>query len=129
MSSAAMLEPTATTSATSAEEWQLRCELAAAYQLADLYGMSDLAATHISVRLPSDEHHFLVDSFGMLFDEITASSLIKVRPLQHASSQRETRSTLKRDMIGAPGARTGNVHGYLLCRGWTHSFAEGLEGR
>jgi ribulose-5-phosphate 4-epimerase/fuculose-1-phosphate aldolase len=78
MSSAATLEPTATASATSAKEWQLRCELAAAYQLVDLYGMSDLAATHISVRLPGDEHHFLVNSFGMLFDEITASSLIKV---------------------------------------------------
>jgi ribulose-5-phosphate 4-epimerase/fuculose-1-phosphate aldolase len=59
-------------------EWDLRCQLAACYQLTDLYGMSDLAATHISVRLPGDEHHFLVNNFGMLFDEITASSLIKV---------------------------------------------------
>ena len=59
-------------------EWDLRCELAACYQLVDLYGMSDLAATHISVRLPGDDHHFLVNRFGMLFDEITASSLLKV---------------------------------------------------
>jgi len=62
----------------SEEEWALRCELAACYQLIDLYGMSDLAATHISVRLPGDEHHFLLNPFGTLFDEITASSLIKV---------------------------------------------------
>jgi ribulose-5-phosphate 4-epimerase/fuculose-1-phosphate aldolase len=61
-----------------AEEWELRCQLAAAYQLVDLYGMSDLAATHISARVPGREHHFLVNQFGMLFDEITASSLIKV---------------------------------------------------
>jgi ribulose-5-phosphate 4-epimerase/fuculose-1-phosphate aldolase len=59
-------------------EWDLRCDLAACYQLTELYGMSDLAATHISVRLPGDDHHFLVNNFGMLFDEITASSLIKV---------------------------------------------------
>jgi ribulose-5-phosphate 4-epimerase/fuculose-1-phosphate aldolase len=62
----------------SAEEWALRCDLAACYQLIDLYGMSDLAATHISVRIPGDEHHFLLNRFGMLFDEINASSLIKI---------------------------------------------------
>ena len=62
----------------SPEEWALRCELAACYQLVDMYGMSDLAATHISVRLPGNEHHFLINRFGMLFDEITASSLLKI---------------------------------------------------
>jgi len=60
------------------EEWQLRCELAACYQLADLYGMSDMAGTHISARVPGPDNHFLVNTFGMFFDEITASSLIKV---------------------------------------------------
>ncbi|MGE0800364.1 MAG: class II aldolase/adducin family protein [Lautropia sp.] len=60
------------------QEWQLRCELAACYQLTDLYGMSDLAGTHISVRLPGERNHFLLNPLGMLFDEITASSLIKV---------------------------------------------------
>jgi len=62
----------------SAEEWQLRCDLAAAYQLIDLYGMSDLVANHISARVPGPEHHFLLNPLGTLFDQITASSLIKV---------------------------------------------------
>ncbi len=60
------------------QEWRLRCELAACYQLTDLYGMSDMAGTHISVRLPGSEHQFLLNPLGMFFDEITASSLIKV---------------------------------------------------
>ena len=59
-------------------EWRLRCELAACYQLTDLYGMSDLASTHISVALPGPEHHFLVNPLGVLFDEMTASALLKV---------------------------------------------------
>jgi ribulose-5-phosphate 4-epimerase/fuculose-1-phosphate aldolase len=62
----------------SAEEWQLRCDLAAAYRLTALYGWSDLVFTHISVRMPGPEHHFLINAYGMLFEEITASSLIKV---------------------------------------------------
>lgn len=62
----------------SPEEWALRCDLAAAYQLVDLYGYSDLAGTHISVRVPGPEHHFLLNPLGVLFDQITASSLIKV---------------------------------------------------
>jgi ribulose-5-phosphate 4-epimerase/fuculose-1-phosphate aldolase len=60
------------------QEWQLRCELAACLQLTDLYGMSDMAGTHISVRLPGPEHHFLLNPLGMFFDEIRASALIKV---------------------------------------------------
>lgn len=62
----------------SEEEWAVRCELAACYQLTDLYKMSDLAGTHISARVPGPEDHFLLNPFGYLFDEITASSLIKV---------------------------------------------------
>lgn len=62
----------------SAEEWQLRVDLAAAYRLAALYGWTDLNNTHFSARVPGREHHFLLNPFGMLFDEITASSLIKV---------------------------------------------------
>jgi len=62
----------------SAEEWQLRCDLAAAYRLVALYGWSDLVFTHISVRLPGPDHQFLINPYGMLFDEITASSLIRV---------------------------------------------------
>ena len=62
----------------SKEEWKVRCDLAACYQLVDLYGMSDLTGTHISARVPGPEHHFLLNPYGWLFDEITASSLIKV---------------------------------------------------
>ncbi len=61
-----------------AEEWALRVDLAAAYRLAAIYGWTDLNNTHFSARLPGPENHFLLNPFGMLFDEITASSLIKV---------------------------------------------------
>jgi len=62
----------------SAEEWQLRVELAAAYRLVALYGWSDLVFTHISARVPGPEHAFLINPYGLMFDEITASSLVKV---------------------------------------------------
>ena len=62
----------------SAEEWQLRQDLAACYRLVAHYGWSDLVFTHISVRLPGPEHHFLINPYGLMFDEITASSLVKV---------------------------------------------------
>ena len=62
----------------SAEEWQLRCDLAACYRLVASYGWSDLIFTHISARLPGPEHRFLINPYGMLFEEITASSLIVV---------------------------------------------------
>ncbi|MBT2304611.1 class II aldolase/adducin family protein [Variovorax paradoxus] len=62
----------------SAEEWQLRVDLAACYRLVALYGWSDLVFTHISARVPGPEHHFLINPYGLMFDEITASSLIKV---------------------------------------------------
>ncbi|MDC8785663.1 class II aldolase/adducin family protein [Roseateles koreensis] len=59
-------------------EWKLRCDLAAAYRLVALYGWSDLVFTHISARIPGPEHHFLINPYGVMFDEITASSLIKI---------------------------------------------------
>ena len=62
----------------SAEEWALRVELAAAYRLVAAYGMSDLIYTHISARIPGPEHHFLINPYGLLFEEVTASSLIRV---------------------------------------------------
>ncbi len=62
----------------SPEEWKLRCDLAAAYRLVALYGWSDLVFTHISLRIPGPEHHFLINPYGLMFDEITASSLVKV---------------------------------------------------
>jgi len=62
----------------SAEEWKLRVDLAAAYRLVALYGWSDLVFTHISARIPGPEHAFLINPYGLMFDEITASSLVKV---------------------------------------------------
>jgi len=67
----------------SPEEWQLRVDLAACYRLVAAYGWSDLVFTHISAKLPSalcgpGEHHFLINPYGLMFDEITASSLVKV---------------------------------------------------
>lgn len=59
-------------------EWEVRVALAASYRLVDLQGWSDMTSTHISARVPGPEHHFLINPHGMLFDEITASSLIKV---------------------------------------------------
>jgi ribulose-5-phosphate 4-epimerase/fuculose-1-phosphate aldolase len=64
--------------AVSAEEWQRRVDLAACYRLVAAYGWSDLIFTHISARVPGPEHHFLINPYGLMFDEITASSLIKV---------------------------------------------------
>jgi ribulose-5-phosphate 4-epimerase/fuculose-1-phosphate aldolase len=62
----------------SGEEWQARIDLAAAYRLSALFGWDDLIFTHISARVPGPEHHFLINPYGMMFDEITASSLVKV---------------------------------------------------
>src|SRR5436853_6571069 len=59
-------------------EWQARIDLAAAYRLVALYGWDDLIFTHISARVPGTEHHFLLNSYGMMFDEVTASSLVKI---------------------------------------------------
>jgi|EP01034_Spumella_vulgaris_P033551 ribulose-5-phosphate 4-epimerase/fuculose-1-phosphate aldolase len=62
----------------SPEEWQLRVDLAACYRLVAMHGWSDLIFTHISARIPGPEHHFLINPYGLMFDEITASSLVKV---------------------------------------------------
>jgi len=60
------------------EEWRTRVDLAAAYRLVAHYGCDDLIFTHISARVPGPEHHFLLNPYGMMFDEVTASSLVKV---------------------------------------------------
>lgn len=62
----------------SIEEWALRVDLAAAYRLIAHHGWDDLIFTHISARVPGPEHHFLINPYGFLFEEITASSLVKV---------------------------------------------------
>jgi ribulose-5-phosphate 4-epimerase/fuculose-1-phosphate aldolase len=59
-------------------EWETRVDLAAAYRLVDLFGMTDLHLNHISARVPGREEHFLINPFGMMYEEITASSLIKI---------------------------------------------------
>jgi ribulose-5-phosphate 4-epimerase/fuculose-1-phosphate aldolase len=59
-------------------EWQLRVDLAACYRLVAHFGWDDLIFTHISARVPGSEHHFLINPYGMTFDEITASSLVKI---------------------------------------------------
>src|SRR5712691_1869607 len=71
-------------------EWRTRVDLAACYRLVDLFGWSDLINTRITARVPGPHDHFLINSFGMLYDEITASSLVKidvdgndVEPSQH----------------------------------------------
>jgi len=60
------------------EEWQVRTDLAACYRIIARYGWDDLVFTHISARVPGPEEHFLINPYGMLFEEITASSLVKV---------------------------------------------------
>jgi ribulose-5-phosphate 4-epimerase/fuculose-1-phosphate aldolase len=62
----------------SADEWQQRVDLAACYRLVALFHWDDLIFTHISARVPGPEHHFLINPYGMMFEEITASSLVKV---------------------------------------------------
>ena len=64
--------------AVSAEEWQARVDLAACYRLVAAYGWADLVFTHISAKLPGPDEHFLINPYGALFQEITASSLVKV---------------------------------------------------
>jgi ribulose-5-phosphate 4-epimerase/fuculose-1-phosphate aldolase len=59
-------------------EWQLRTDLAACYRLVAQFGWDDLIFTHISARLPGPDHHFLINPYGFLFSEITASSLVKI---------------------------------------------------
>ncbi len=62
----------------SAEEWQARVDLAAAYRLVAMYGWDDLIFTHISARVPGTDNEFLINPYGHMFEEITASSLVKV---------------------------------------------------
>src|ERR1700759_1625815 len=59
-------------------EWQARVELAALYRLVALQGWDDLIFTHISARVPGPDHHFLINPYGLFFEEITASSLVKI---------------------------------------------------
>jgi ribulose-5-phosphate 4-epimerase/fuculose-1-phosphate aldolase len=60
------------------EEWAIRVDLAAAYRMVAYYGWDDLVFTHLSARIPGPEHHFLLNPYNLMFEEVTASSLIKV---------------------------------------------------
>src|SRR6476659_11447304 len=62
----------------SAAEWQARVDLAACYRLTSMYGMTEMVANHISCRVPGTTDQFLINAYGMLYEEIDASSLIKV---------------------------------------------------
>jgi ribulose-5-phosphate 4-epimerase/fuculose-1-phosphate aldolase len=62
----------------SSEEWRIRVELAALYRLAALHGWDDMVYTHISARIPGPGHQFLINPYGVFFDEMTASSLVRI---------------------------------------------------
>lgn len=62
----------------SPEEWQKRVDLAACYRLMDLYGMTELTANHITTRVPGEDGAFLINPYGMLYDQMTASCFIKI---------------------------------------------------
>ena len=77
----------------SAEEWATRVDLAACYRIVAHYGWDDLVFTHISARVPGGDHHFLINPYGFMFEEVTASSLVKVDLGARRSSRARSRST------------------------------------
>ncbi|MCH7835044.1 MAG: class II aldolase/adducin family protein, partial [Proteobacteria bacterium] len=60
------------------EEWEVRVNLAACYRLIAVHGWDDLVFTHVSARVPGSDEHFLINAYGLLFEEMTASCLVKV---------------------------------------------------
>ena len=78
MSTSAKIPPGPLKARVSAQEWQTRVELAACYRLVALYGMTDMIANHISAMVPGEPNHYLINPYGLLYTEITASSLIKI---------------------------------------------------
>jgi ribulose-5-phosphate 4-epimerase/fuculose-1-phosphate aldolase len=82
----AILAPRSTVSPA---EWALRVQLAGAYRVAHELGWSELIYTHISARVPGPEHHFLINPYGLRFDEVTASSLVKVTSEGETVGQQE----------------------------------------
>lgn len=84
----------------SAGEWEVRVDLAACYRIAAHYRMTDLIYTHISARVPGPEDYFLINAFGLLWDEISASTLVKV--------------TLDGDIVDDPTGNGINRAGYVI---------------
>jgi ribulose-5-phosphate 4-epimerase/fuculose-1-phosphate aldolase len=78
MSAALELEPGQRQTAMSEAEWHTRCELAALYHVINHLGWTDLINTHMSARVPNEPNNFLINNYGETFDEITASSLVKM---------------------------------------------------
>ena len=78
MSNTGVLDIPSVKGQVSEAEWQARVDLAAAYRMCAHYGWDDLIYTHISARVPNSDHHFLINPLGLMFEEMTASSLIKV---------------------------------------------------
>lgn len=78
MNSSSISLPESIKNRVSAAEWQTRIDLAAAYRLVAQYGWDDLVFTHITAKIPGVENQFLINPYGMMFDEITASSLVKI---------------------------------------------------
>ena len=82
------------------QEWETRVDLAACYRLAAHYRMTDLIYTHISARVPGPDHHFLINAFGLTWDEISASTLVKV--------------TLEGEIVDDPTGLGINRAGYVI---------------
>lgn len=76
--SAAALQITSRQASVSNAEWQTRVDLAAAYRLVALFKWDDLVFTHITARVPGSDNQFLINPYGLMFEEITASSLVKI---------------------------------------------------
>ncbi len=93
----------------STAEWQIRLELAAAYRMIHHKGWDSLIFNHITARVPGDEEHFLINNFGLRYDEITASNLIKV--------------DLDGNVVDGDGSEQVNVAGYVI-----HSAIHGARG-
>ncbi|AET91891.1 MULTISPECIES: class II aldolase/adducin family protein [Caballeronia] len=74
----------------SQEEWQVRCDLAALYRVIGHFRWTDMIFTHISARVPGEDHHFLINRYGVLFDEMRASDLVRIdqegRPVEARAS-------------------------------------------
>jgi len=78
MSSTQSRPAAATATRENQDEWRLRVQLAAAYRIFEHFGWCELIYAHISMRVPGPDHHFLINPYGLRYDEVTASSLVKI---------------------------------------------------
>jgi ribulose-5-phosphate 4-epimerase/fuculose-1-phosphate aldolase len=101
-------------------EWQTRVDLAACYRLVDLFGCSDLINTRITARVPGQDDHFLINPYGLLFDEITASSLVKI---DAAGSKVEPSEAVVNSGGFAMPSMVHKARPEIACVLYTHSVA------